>query len=646
MIRQPDESHSPAFQNGHSHLNFQNHLDGKFLFLALGALGVVFGDLGTSPLYTIRECFYGKHAIALSSANLLGTLSLIFWSMTMVICIKYVVFILRADNRGEGGIFALLGLIPRSPSKISPRHRSLAILAGIMGAGLLCGEGIITPAISVLSAVEGLEVATRAATPVIVPLTCVILLSLFLVQRRGTANIGKVFGPIMLLWFGSISALGVIQILNEPRVLDAVNPLHAFNFFIRNRFHGFVVLGSVVLCITGSEALYADLGHFGRNAIRFSWLAIAYPALLLNYFGQGALLLRHPEMKVNPFYGVVPEPLLYPMVGLATIATVIASQALISGVFSITQQGVQLGFFPRIRIVHTSSEIMGQIYIPFVNNALMIACIGVVIGFGKSSGLAGAYGLSVTGTMAISSLLYFLVLVNRQKWPLWKAVPLVSVFLMFDLSFLGANFLKIVDGGWFTLLAALIITIVMTTWRRGREELNRKLQAERLPVELFLEELADDKLPRVPGTAVFMTLSPTGIPPTLLHHVKHNHMLHEQVLLLTIRSVDVPTVPAKERVTVQELGQGFYRIEALNGFMQRPDVPVILKIASVYGLATDPMTTTFYLGRESLLTTGSSKMLRWRKSLFAFMSRNAGTPAAYFNLPVNRVVELGAQVEL
>jgi len=644
LIRQPDESHPTTLQNGIS--DSQNHLNGKFLLLALGALGVVFGDLGTSPLYTIRECFHGKHAIALTSANLLGTLSLIFWSMTMVISIKYVVFILRADNRGEGGIFALLGLIPKSASKISLRQRAIAVLAGILGAGLLCGEGIITPAISVLSAVEGLGVATQALTPVIVPLTCVILLVLFLTQRRGTADIGKIFGPIMLLWFASISALGLAQILNEPRVLHAVNPLHAFNFFVLNRFHGMVVLGSVVLCFTGGEALYADLGHFGRNAIRFSWLAIAYPALVLNYFGQGALLLHHPEMKVNPFYGVVPELLLYPMVGLATVATVIASQALISGVFSITQQGIQLGFLPRIRIVHTSSEIMGQIYIPFVNYALMLACIGVVIGFGESSGLAGAYGLSVTGTMTISSFLFFLVLVHKRRWPLWKAIPLVSIFLALDLSFLGANFLKIVDGGWFTLLAALLIFIVMTTWRRGREELNRKLQVERLPVEFFLDDLAGHKLPRVPGTAVFMTLSPAGIPPTLLHHVKHNHMLHEKVLLLTIRSVDVPIVPAKERVTVQDLGQGFYRLEALNGFMQIPDVPKILKIASAYGLVTDPMTTTFYLGRESLLTTGNAKMLRWRKSLFAFMSRNAGTPAAYFKLPVNRVVELGAQVEL
>jgi len=644
LSRHPDEPVSPSSKNSHSDAHGQPK--GKFLLLALGALGVVFGDLGTSPLYTIRECFHGTHAIALTRANLLGTLSLIFWSMTMVLCIKYVVFILRADNRGEGGIFALLGLIPRSSGKISPRLRATTMLAGILGAGLLCGEGIITPAISVLSAIEGLEVATEAAKPMVVPLTCIILLALFLFQRRGTADIGAIFGPIMLLWFASISILGFRHVLNEPQVLQAVNPLHAFHFFATNHLHGFVVLGSVVLCLTGGEALYADLGHFGRNAIRFSWLAVAYPALLLNYFGQGALLLHHPEMKVNPFYGVVPSVLLYPMVALATVAAVIASQALISGVFSITQQGIQLGFLPRIRIVHTSSEMEGQIYIPFVNYVLMIACIGVVLGFGASSRLAGAYGLSVTGTMAISSFLFFLVLVNRRKWPLWKAIPLVATFLVFDLSFLGANFLKIVDGGWFTLLAALVIFVIMTTWRRGREELNLMLQEERLPTDIFLDDLAHHNLPRVPGTAIFMTISPSGIPLTLLHHVKHNHMLHEKVLLLTIRSVGVPTVPAGERVTVEDLGQGFYRIEAIVGFMQKPDVPEVLKIAASQGLETDPMTTTFYLGRELLLTTGRAKMMRWRKALFAFMSRNAGTPAAYFNLPVNRVVELGAQVEI
>lgn len=636
------ESRSASFNPINS--NHPGRLDRRFLLLALGALGVVYGDLGTSPLYTIRECFYGTHAIALTSSNLLGILSLIFWSLTIVVSIKYVVFILRADNRGEGGIFALLGLIPASAGKISSRQRSVAVLAGILAAGLLYGDGIITPAISVLSAIEGLEIATQAAKPAVVPLTCLVLLGLFLVQRRGTADIGKVFGPIMLLWFAAVGTLGISQILDDPRVLHAVNPIHAFTFFAANKLHGIVVLGSVVLCITGGEALYADLGHFGRNPIRFSWLVIAYPALLLNYFGQGALLLGHPEMKINPFYGLVPSPLLYPMVALATAATVIASQALISGAYSLTQQAIQLGFFPRIRIVHTSSAMQGQIYIPLINSALMFACIGAVIGFGSSGNLAGAYGIAVTGTMSITSLLYYLVLIHKWEWPFWKALPLVAIFLTLDLSFLGGNLLKVADGGWFTLLAALLITVAMTTWKRGREELNRKLQVERLPVEVFLDDLAN--LPRVPGTAVFMTLSPAGIPPTLLHHVKHSHMLHEKVLLLTIRFVDVPSVPDKERVTIQDLGQGFYRLEALNGFMQIPDVPKILKIASIDGLETEPMTTTFYLGREALLTTGTVKMMRWRKALFAFMSRNAGTPAAYFILPANRVVELGAQVEL
>jgi KUP system potassium uptake protein len=624
----------------------QKRLNRKVLALSIGALGVVYGDLGTSPLYTIRECFYGTHAIAPTIADILGALSLIFWTLTAVISIKYVVFILRADNRGEGGIFALLGLIPTSGSSMSPRVRSIAMLAGVVGAGLLYGDGIITPAITVLSAIEGLEIATKAAAPAVLPLTCVVLLLLFLLQHQGTAHIGKLFGPIMMIWFMSIAALGLGQIILEPRVLYAINPLYALDFFAHNGLHGIVVLGSVVLCITGGEALYADLGHFGRHAIRFAWFWFVYPALLLNYFGQGALLLGHPEMNINPFYGTVPRFLLYPMVGLTTIASVIASQALISGVFSLTQQAIQLGFCPRIHIVHTSQDIRGQIYIPSVNYALMLACIGVVIGFGESSGLAGAYGIAVTGTMTITSCLYFLVLTRNWNWSLWKAVPLVGIFLFFDIAYFGANLLKVATGGWFTLLVAALITVAMTTWRRGREELKRKLLGARLPLDLFMSDVAKQGLPRVSGTAVFMTVSPEGTPPTLLHHVKHNHMLHEKVVLLSIQSADFPTVPADERVQVGDLGDGFYRVVALYGFMQRPDVPQIMKIAARHGLMAEPLTTTYYLGRETLLTIGDSKMMRWRKALFALMSRNAGNPTAYFKLPANRVVEFGTQIEL
>ena len=620
--------------------------DKKLFLLAFGSVGVVFGDVGTSPLYAIKECFHGKHAIPPDPANILGVLSLVFWSLTVVVSIKYVTFILRADNRGEGGIFALLGLLPASDKSISPRTQSTLMFAGILGAGLLYGDGIITPAISVLSAIEGLEVATKAASPFVMPLTCLILVFLFLLQHRGTTHIGRLFGPIMVIWFVSIAIFGLIHILAEPRVLLAVNPVYAFDFFMNNGTHSIVVLGSVVLCITGCEALYADLGHFGRNAIRLSWFAFACPALLCNYFGQGALLIGQPEMNVNPFYGIVPQVLLYPMVGLSTAATVIASQALISGAFSLTQQAVQLGFCPRIHIIHTSSDMQGQIYIPFINYTLMIACLGVVIGFKESSGLAGAYGIAVTGTMIITSFLYFLVLTHRWKWSFGKTIPLVGIFIVFDVAYIIGNLFKIADGGWFPIFVAAIIAVAMTTWKKGRAELARKLLGERFPLESFLTEISKNNLPRVPGTAVFMTLSPVGTPPTLLHHVKHNHTLHEKVVLLSIRTTDAPKVPPSEWIKLDELEQGFYRVVASYGYMQTPNVPQIMQYVVRYGLVTEPMTTTFFLGRETLLTGGRSKMMNWRKAIFAFMSRNAGNPTAYFGIPANRVVELGAQIKL
>ena len=643
MLSSDDENDAAVESKGKSPLQWLNK---KILLLAAGSIGVVFGDIGTSPLYAIKECFHGKHAIIPSAANILGVLSLIFWSMIIVVSIKYVTFILRADNRGEGGIFALLGLLHTSDKNMSRHLQAILMFAGILGAGLLYGDGVITPAISVLSAIEGLEIATRAAAPFVLPLTCVVLVLLFSLQSKGTTHIGKIFAPIMVLWFLSIGAFGIIQIVREPAVFRAVNPVYAIAFFMNNGIHGMVVLGSVVLCITGCEALYADLGHFGRDAIQLSWLVFVLPALLFNYFGQGALLLTHPEMNINPFYKIVPEFLLYPMIGLSTVATVIASQALISGAFSLTQQAVQLGFCPRVRIVHTSSEMQGQIYIPFVNYALMIACIAVVIGFKESGGLAGAYGIAVTATMIITSLLYFLVLTHDKKWSLWKAIPLVGIFLVFDFAYFAGNIFKIADGGWFPLFVAAIISVAMTTWKKGREELYRKLIGSRLPLEMFLSEIPRSRMPRVAGTAVFMTLSPEGTPPTLLHHIKHNHVLHERVALLSIISRDIPTVPADERIKLVDLGQGFYRIEAFYGFMQKPNVPQIMKIVAQYGLATDPMTTTFYLGRETLLTGGSSKMTKWRKAVFAFMSRNAGNPTSYFGIPANRVVELGTQIEL
>jgi KUP system potassium uptake protein len=618
----------------------------KTIRLAIAALGVVYGDIGTSPLYAVRECFNGPHAIALNEVNLFGVVSLIFWSLTVVVTVKYVGFILRADNRGEGGIFALLGLIAGSRAKLSPRVHSAVFLGAIFGAALLYGDGVITPSISVLSAIEGLEVATETAKPFVVPLTCGVLIALFLMQKRGTAGIGKVFGPLMIVWFLTIGLVGALAILQSPRILSGLHPGYAWQFFAANRLHGFVVLGSVVLCITGGEALYADLGHFGRRSIQVSWMGLAYPALLLNYFGQCALLMETPGAAFHPFYGLVPLSLLYPMVALATVATVIASQALISGAFSLTQQAIQLGFCPRIQIVHTSAEVKGQIYIPAVNYALMIACLILVLSFKESGGLAGAYGLAVTATMSLTSGLYLVAAVSVWRWPLWKALPPVVLFLLFDLTYFGANLFKVFDGGWITLVLAAAITVVFTTWKKGRGELRQLLAAGRLPLDLFLSDLARHAVGRVRGTAVFMTLSPEGVPPILLHHVKHNHMLHDHVVLLTIRATDVPTVADDERVHMEELGQGFYRLTATYGYMENPSIPKIMQLAAACGLQVEPTRTSFYLGRESLLTTGTSKMLRWRKTLFAFMSRNATNPTIYFGIPPNRVIELGAQVKL
>jgi KUP system potassium uptake protein len=614
--------------------------------LALGALGVVYGDIGTSPLYAIKECFHGLHAIAVTETNVLGVLSLVFWSLTIVVTIKYVGFILRADNHGEGGIFALLALVPTAGKRFSPQVYRYVVISGIFGAALLYGDGVITPAISVLSAVEGLEVGTSAAKPFVLPITCAVLVGLFVMQRHGTASIGKVFGPIMIVWFGTLALLGIREIGQNPHILHALNPIHAYGFFAINHLHGVVVLGSVVLCITGGEALYADLGHFGRSAIRLSWLSVAFPALVLNYFGQGGLLLDHPDLAFNPFYGLVPGWLLYPMVVLSTAATVIASQAMITGVFSLTQQATQLGYLPRLHIIHTSAHTQGQIYIPGVNYALMVACIGLVLAFRESSGLAGAYGIAVTATMGITSVLYFFVVSKTWGWSHWKAVPLVTLFLFFDVAYFGANLFKLADGGWFTLVAATLIMIVMSTWRDGRAELARKMQGSRFPLKLFLQDLASHQPRRVPGTAIFMTISPVGTPVALLHHVKHNRMLHKQVVVLSIRSVDVPVVPAKERVKIEDMGQGFYRVLAFYGFMEKPDVPKVMKIASSLGLITDPARTSFYLGRETLFTTGDSKMMRWRKALFAFMSRNASAVTAYFGMPVDRVIEYGLHIEL
>ena len=615
--------------------------------LALAALGVIYGDIGTSPLYAVKECFHGLHAMALNEANVKGVLSLIFWSLTMVVSVKYVTFIMVANNKGEGGIFALLALLGSPHGNKRGKGMALLSVGAIFGAALLYGDGIITPAISVLSAVEGLSVATAAATRFVLPITCGILLALFMAQRHGTETIGKVFGPIMVIWFFALAGLGITHIIHHPTILGAVSPLHAVRFFITNRLHGMVVLGAVVLCITGGEALYADMGHFGLRPIKLSWYVMVMPALLLNYFGQGALLLANPAAAGNPFYAMVPEPLLYPMVALATMASVIASQAMITGIYSLTQQAIQLGFCPRMRIIHTSEQTKGQIYLPGLNLAIMVGCLTVVLAFRESSRLAAAYGIAVTATMAITSLLYFAVLHHRWRWPLWKGAPLLALFLSFDLAFLGANLLKIVDGGWFTLLLAFTILVCLLTWRDGRTIIAAKLSAAALPVDQFLDHLQLKSPHRVPGTAVFMAVSPFGTPSALIHHFEHNKVLHTLVIILSIVAAETPQVEPEERLAIIPLGNGFHRLIARYGFMETPSVPEIARLAAERGLRMPIDRTTFFLGRETILAgRQAGGMWRPRKHLFALMSRNAWNAVSFFGIPLQRVVEIGRQIEI
>jgi KUP system potassium uptake protein len=619
--------------------------------LSIGALGVVYGDIGTSPLYSMKECFKPEHGIEPTVDNVLGILSLVFLALVLVVVVKYLTFIMRADNRGEGGILALFALVsPKVPKKEGERGRKrtwVLLMLGLFGAALLYGDGMITPAITVLGAVEGLGIAAPGLLRWVVPITCLILVGLFFMQRRGTAGIGAIFGPTMLVWFAAITAVAIPAIIEEPRVMWALNPWYAVKFMMEHGKAGFLMLGAVVLVITGGEALYADMGHFGRKPIRLAWYTIAMPALLCNYLGQGALLLQRGQaVAANPFYALAEGPFLYPMVAIATLAAVIASQALITGVFSLTQQAVQLGYWPRVRIVHTSGEAAGQIYIPEINWALMVACVALVIGFKKSDDLAAAYGIAVTGTMCITSILFYSVVRNRWKWPPVAAGFLLAIFLSIDLAFLGANIDKIESGGWVPLAIAAGVFIIMTTWRRGREELGKHMAAGMLPLDLFMMDLDSSRPTRVPGTAVFMTSTMGGIPPVLLHHFKHNKVLHEQVVLLSVVTEDVPVVPPSERVEVEKLEHGFWRVIAHYGFMQSPNIMKSLRRAMRSGLLVDPDTTSFYLGRETLLTTGKSRMARWRKALFAFLSRNARTATSFFGLPPNRVVEMGAQIEL
>ncbi|HKV08472.1 MAG TPA: potassium transporter Kup [Thermoanaerobaculia bacterium] len=619
-----------------------------FLALTLGALGVVYGDIGTSPLYALRECFHGEHGMTPTHDNVLGVLSLVFWSLIVVISIKYLVFVMRADNRGEGGILALMSLVPQK-LRAGGGHWVLVAL-GLFGSALLYGDGMITPAISVLSAVEGLEVATPFFNPYVVPITLVILFILFLIQKRGTAGIGKLFGPLMIVWFITLGILGIVWIVRYPAVLEAINPWDAVRFFRENGWHGILVLGSVFLVVTGGEALYADMGHFGRRPIRLAWFTLVLPALMLNYFGQGALLLHHPDAAENPFFELsrrlLPDWMLYPMVVLATMATCIASQAVISGAFSLTRQAVQLGYIPRIEIVHTSTREIGQIYIPSINWVLMLATFGLVLGFRESTNLAAAYGVAVTATMVITTVLAYVVARRRWGWSFAAVAPVALFFLVVDCAFFGANVIKVADGGWFPLAIGILVYTLMATWKKGRDVLGERLQQGALPFETFVETVRPDNPPRVPGTAVFMSRDSKSTPTALLHNLKHNKVLHERVILLTVVTEEIPQVPKDERIEIVPLGKEFFRAIAHYGFMQNPGVPDVLERLREKGLDLDLMSTTFFLSRETLIPSRRKGMAIWREKLFAVMSRNAMRPTDFFRIPVNRVVELGMQVKL
>jgi KUP system potassium uptake protein len=618
----------------------------RFLLLTLTALGVVYGDIGTNPLFALRECFFGTHPFPPTPENVLGILSLIFWSLVAVISCKYLLFVMKADNRGEGGVLALIALlVPREEE--SRGKRRVLLWLGLFGAALLYGDGVITPAISILSAVEGLKVATPALERYVVPCTVSIIILLFMLQKRGTSRIGMLFGPVMIVWFMSIAALGISGILKAPEVLAAVNPAHAADFFHHNRWSGFFVLGAVFLSVAGGEALYAGMGHFGRGPIRLAWFSLVFPALLLNYFGQGALILSNPEQATQPFYNLAPPWALYPLVFLATLATIIASQAIISGAFSMARQAMQLGVSPPMRIIQTSSEEFGQIYMPAVNWLLMIATVMVVAGFGSSSNLAAAYGVAVATAMLIDTILVFLVARERWKWNFLIAGVVAGLLLVMDLSFFGANILKFAYGGWFPLVAGAVVFILMATWRRGRELLHRELLKISEPLEEFLREIAAEPPLRLPGTAVFMVRRLSGTPPMLVHHLKHHKVLHEQVVLLTVVTEPVPRIPATERLEVVKLDQGFFRVTVRYGFMQSPNVPVALRECEQYDLLIDVDSITYYMVRETLIPTEERiGMALWRDKLFSFLARNALRTSAFYHIPPEQVFEIGIQLEI
>ena len=632
-VTAPDAEPDP--HAGHS------HAQGSLRAMALGAIGVVFGDIGTSPLYAMKEVFVGHHPLAVDKLHIFGTVCLMFWSLVVIVTIKYVALILRADNKGEGGSLALLALIQRSTG--GGRWGTSLVMLGIAATALFLGDAIITPAVSVLSAVEGLETVNSGFTPFVIPIAIVILIGLFMIQSRGTDAVGRLFGPIMLVYFAVIAALGVIQIIQHPTVLYALNPIWAVRFVANNPPLAFLALGSVVLCVTGAEALYADMGHFGRRPITLAWLWLVFPALIANYLGQGALLFSNPAAAENPFYYMAGESLRLPLVILATVATVIASQAVITGAFSVVQQAVQLGLMPRLRIAHTSARALGQIYVPFMNWTLMILVILLVLGFRESTNLAAAYGIAVTGTMFITALNFGFLARKVWNWPMPLVIVVIGGFMLIDGVYFASNLTKFFAGGWFPLLIGAIVFTLLTTWARGRKLMIERMNADALPLKIFIKSAKSAT--RVPNTAVFMTSERDGVPPALLHNLKHNMVLHERNILVTVSIADVPFVKPEKRTTTEDYGDGFVRVTLHYGFMEEPNVPAALK--EVHGCATDNlMRTSFFLSRQTLLTAERPGMAIWREKLFAWMLRNAQSAMEFFKLPANRVVELGSQVEI
>jgi KUP system potassium uptake protein len=613
--------------------------------MMIGAIGIVFGDLGTSTLYTFSEAFGSGHGLPVTELNVLGVLSLVLWTLLVVVALKYVTFIMRADNKGEGGIMAMMALAQRATRQY-PRTRRLMTLAAVLGAALFFGDGVITPSITVLSAVEGLEVAAPALSHWVVWIAVTVLILLFLIQKHGTGRVGGLFGPVMCVWFVAQGLVGIYNIVQHPAILRAISPWYGINFFIHHGVGSFLVLGAVVLCVTGAEALYADMGHFGRKPIIVAWYTFVMPGLMLNYFGQGALLIHNPAAADNPFYMAVPDWALYPMIALATAAAVIASQSVIAGSFSIMRQAVQLDFLPRMPVVHTSNEEAGQIYLPWINRLLMILVVLVVIGFGSSNALAGAYGIAVTGTMAIDTTLFLIVARRMWNWHLGVIVGLGVFFLTIDLSFFGANTLKIRDGGWFPIVLALAAFTVLTTWRRGRELVLRQLKRKGMALAPFIANLTEHPPKRVEGTAIFLVSDPDAVPQALLHNLKHNKVLHRCNVILTVETLETPYADPDERIQLEDLGQDFHKLILRFGFAEDPNVPAALRVCAKRGLDIKMTDTTFFLSHATVVGTDRPGMALWRDKLFAFLSRNELPATAFFNIPGNRMIELGAELKI